>query len=500
MPRLLLPCLVSLFLIGCPDDGNGDDDDGSPLDDDSAGDDDDATPGDDDDATADDDDATADDDDSAGDDDDSAATPAFPELTIACEDALDDVYVTPQGLPPWDETVLGDVVRCAPEEVLSAAEVEDRLVDVGVTDVVPAAGAAVYRVAYRTTRWEGVEGIGSAKLLLPDALVDGEALPVVVVNHGTVGLADHCAPSKYPTISAEMSLAFAGRGFVVIAPDYAGLGTEGVQGYGDNADTAHSALDAAKAVRNIVDPAALAPGTIGAGHSQGGGAALSMHAFASSYGEGDLLGIISFAPGWTTDTEGLYWVSHYPTLVPWSMASALPVGLQMYADAANHLGAGHEVDYFDDDIAADAADLIANQCVLSLSIQLPLLASTFSTALDDEFIITVAACTEGHAACGPPGEEYVQRAETNVVPLDPSSGPVLVLSGMLDDRSTPEDVACIVESALDDGADVQACTDAGAEHIDITARQASFAVEWAVALAQGTPLPPCAESDLPTCE
>ena len=124
MPRLLLPCLVSMFLIGCPDDGNGDDDDGSPLDDDSAGDDDDATPGDDDDATADDDDATADDDDSAGDDDDSAATPAFPELTIACEDALDDVYVTPQGLPPWDETVLGDVVRCAPEEVLSAAEVE----------------------------------------------------------------------------------------------------------------------------------------------------------------------------------------------------------------------------------------------------------------------------------------------------------------------------------------------------------------------------------------
>ena len=477
---------MMVFLHGCPDEG---DDDATPP-----GDDDDATAGDDDDA--DDDDADDDDDD---DDDDSAGTPDTPHLTIVCEDALDDVYVTPQGLSPWDETVLGDVVRCAPEEVLSAAEVEDRLVDVGVTDVLPAVGAAVYRIAYRTTRWEGEEGIGSAKLFLPETLVDGEPMSVVVVNHGTVGLADHCAPSKYPTISAEMSLAFAGNGFVVIAPDYAGLGTDGLQGYGDNADTAHSALDAARAVRNVVDPASLAPGTIGMGHSQGGGAALSMHALAATYGDGDLLGVISYAPGWTTDMDGIYWVSHFPNLMPWP-AAALPVGLQMYADAANHVGAGHEVDYFDASIADDLADLVENQCVISLSIQLPLLAATFGAALDDTFVETVAACTDGNAGCGPPGQGYVERVEANIVPLDPANGPVLFISGMLDERSTPADVACIVESAIDDGAEVQACTDADAEHMDITARQASFALEWGLALAQGTPLPPCAESDLPTCE
>ncbi len=474
-----------------------DDDDGSPSDDDSA-----TTDDDDDDATGDDDDdATGDDDDSSSDDDDdTTATPTPPELTIACSATIDDVYVTPQGLPPWDETVLGDVVRCSLDEVLSVSMLRDELVGVGVEDVEPIAGATVYRIAFRTTRWEGVEGISSARLYLPDTLAGGEPLPVVVVNHGTVGLADHCAPSKYPTISAEMTLAFAGSGFVVIAPDYAGLGTDGIQGYGDNADTAHSSLDAARAVRNIVTPQSLAPGTLGVGHSQGGGASLSMHAFADDYGDGDLLGIVSFAPGWPTDTDSIYWVSHFPNLVLWSVATALPVGLQMYADAANHVGPGHEVDYFDASIAADLADLVENQCVLSLSVQMPLLTTTFGNALDEAFIETVAACTEGSASCAPPGQGYVERAEANIVPLDPASGPILFVAGMLDERSTPADVACIVESAVDDGAQVQACTDAGAEHMDVTTRQASFAVEWATALALGAPLPPCAESDLPACE
>ena len=470
-----------------------DDDDGSPSDDDSA------TTDDDDDAI-DDDDATGDDDSSSDDDDDTSATPTPPELTISCSDAIDDVYVTPQGLPPWDETVLGDVVRCSLDEVLSVAMLRDELEGVGVEDVEPIAGATVYRIAFRTTRWEGEEGISSARLYLPDTLAEGQPLPVVVVNHGTVGLADHCAPSKYPTISAEMTLAFSGSGFVVIAPDYAGLGTDGIQGYGDNADTAHSSLDAARAVRKIVTPQSLAPGTIAVGHSQGGGASLSMHAFTASYGDGDLLGIIPFAPGWTVDTESLYWVSHFPNLVAWSIAAAPPVGLQMYADAANHVGPGHEVDYFDDAIAGDVADLIENQCILGLAVQMPLLAATFGGALDDSFIESVAACTEGSASCGPPGQGYLERAEANIVPLDPASGPILVIAAMLDDRATPEEVACLVESALDDGAEVQVCTDAGAEHLDITARQAAFAVEWALALAHGTPLPPCAESELPACE
>ena len=489
---LLITCSCLTALLGCPPDV-----DESPGDDDSAvGDDDSAMPGDDDSAMPGDDDTA--DDDSADDDDDTAPTP--PELTIACPDSLDDVYVTPAGLPPWDETVLGDVVRCAPDEVLSAADLLDQLLDVDVTDVIPIAGAAVYRIAYRTTRWEGQEGLGTARVFLPDTLAAGGPLPMVVVNHGTLGLADHCAASMYPTVSAEMSLAFAGGGFAVIAPDYAGLGTEGTQGYPDKADTAHSVLDAARALRSIVTPQSLAPGTIAVGHSQGGGASLSAHAYAGSYGDGDLLGVIPFAPGWQTSTENLWWVSHFPNLVPWSGSGAMVMTLALYADAANFVGPGHEVDYFDSSIAADVADLVENQCVIGLSLQLPLLAATAGAALDDGFIASVADCMDGLPACGPPGDGYVQRAEAGSVPLDPASGPILLVGGMLDTSSTPEELACIVDAAIEDGVEIQACTDAGAEHMDLTARQARFAVEWAVALARGSALPPCAESELPACE
>ena len=64
----------------------------------------------------------------------------------------------------------------------------------------------------------------------------------------------------------------------------------------------------------------------------------------------------------------------------------------------------------------------------------------------------------------------------------------------------PPDCAALVESLEDDGAPLQVCTDAGAEHMDLPARQASFALDWATALAREEPAPPCAESDLPACE
>ncbi|MCP5112947.1 MAG: hypothetical protein GY953_19140 [bacterium] len=53
--------------------------------------------------------------------------PPTPELTIACTDAVEDVYVTPDDLPPWGPSVLGDVVRCAVGSEMSVAEVDQRL-------------------------------------------------------------------------------------------------------------------------------------------------------------------------------------------------------------------------------------------------------------------------------------------------------------------------------------------------------------------------------------
>jgi acetyl esterase/lipase len=480
-----------LLLAGCLgiDDDDADDD---AADDDAADDD----AGDDDSG---DDDGGDDDsgDDDAG-DDDTAPSP-LPEIEIPCTDSLADVYVTPGNLPPWGPSVLGDVVRCAEEDDLSVTQVQTRLDLAGVEGVTAFAGVTRVKIAYRTTRWAGVEGVGTARVYLPDTHHPEGPMPVIVVTHGTTGLSDLCAPSVYESISDYLALPFAGQGFVVVAPDYAGLGNEGVQGYGDNADTGHSVLDAARALRDSVTPGSMAPGVIVGGHSQGGGAALSAHAFGGSYGDGDILGVIPFAPGWSFETEGLWGVSHYPGLVIWTGIGSAVTALALYADAANHVGPGHETDYFVEDIRADVATAIENECVFTLMASIQSLGVTYADTMDPTFVQTLADCTDGLPSCGPPGEGYLQRVEANIVSADPAMGPILIQQGMLDDSATPDRTACLVDELLAAGATVQVCTISDADHFDIVERTVGFGVEWAVALAGGSPLPACAASELPPC-
>lgn len=90
--------------------------------------------------------------------------------------------------------------------------------------------------------------------------------------------------------------------------------------------------------------------------------------------------------------------------------------------------------------------------------------------------------------------------EDNIQTADPSSGPILIHAGLQDIEATPEEVSCIVDKLIEDGVTPQVCTDATADHWDIVQRSAAFAVQWALALAAGDPLPPCTASELPPCE
>lgn len=427
-----------------------------------------------------------------------SATP-LPTLTILCTDDPADVYVTPGGLPPWGPGVLGDVVRCAEGTTISVSEVATRLASAGVEGVTPTSGATTYTIAYRTTREDGVEGVGTARLFLPDTVVDEAPLPVVVATHGTLGLADHCAPSRYESISDYIVLPFVGRGFVVVAPDYAGLGNEGVQGYRKKGDTAHSVLDAARAVRGIVLAPSLAPGTIVEGHSQGGGAALSAQAFDAAYGEGDVLGVAAFAPGWTIDTEALRLLVTFSGFVPFDAGSAPFVSLELFADAANALGAGHEVDFFHPDIRSDVAEAIADDCILGLQFSLPQLAFTYAGALDPSFVDTTRDCLNGEPACAEPGLGVAARQLANLVDADPGGGAIRVVQGLEDTLATPGNTACIVKKLTEDGAPPQVCAVADADHGDIVERTVADVVDWALALTAGDPLPDCPTVALPVC-
>ena len=86
------------------------------------------------------------------------------------------------------------------------------------------------------------------------------------------------------------------RGWVVVAPDYAGLGGRGVHPFLVGPDTAHAVLDAVRAARAVPDAAARPRFAIW-GESQGGHAALWTGQLARRYAPDlTLVGVAAAAP------------------------------------------------------------------------------------------------------------------------------------------------------------------------------------------------------------
>lgn len=118
---------------------------------------------------------------------------------------------------------------------------------------------------------------------------------VVVWEHGTVGSGDQCAPSNNQLnprfrILAESLLA---AGYVIVAPDYEGLGTTGIHPYLHLKSAAQSAIYAQKAYQERY--ASQVKGTwMSVGQSQGGHASLATAEYAQN--DQNYLGAVAAAP------------------------------------------------------------------------------------------------------------------------------------------------------------------------------------------------------------
>ena len=129
-----------------------------------------------------------------------------------------------------------------------------------------------------------------------------EAIPsnrrdVLAWTHGTIGVATRCAPSLSPIFwTHSPGLEGVRQGYVVVAPDYPGLGSEGVHPYLVGQDTGRSVLDAVRAARSIAGAAASNRFVVW-GESQGGHAALWTGQIARRYApELQLVGVAAAAP------------------------------------------------------------------------------------------------------------------------------------------------------------------------------------------------------------
>lgn len=222
------------------------------------------------------------------------------------------------GLEPYDWVPLdGMGAIVASEPVPAATMTRDALRSILATADIDATpiehGIRTWRIRYRTQD-RGVPVEATALIAVPDDTPPDDPLSTVLWLHPTVGFTDACAPSG-DTLMTIANVAFAGAGFVLVAPDYLGMAGFGepsgmLHPYVVPEPTAIASLDALRALAAFrAEQVALdlPPDdgrTVFWGNSEGGAAALWADRYAPYYlPEVDVTAVVAGVP--PTDTTGI---------------------------------------------------------------------------------------------------------------------------------------------------------------------------------------------------
>lgn len=168
-------------------------------------------------------------------------------------------------------------------------------------------GVKAWRILYRSQAAADDKPIVVSGMVLAPTNASAGLRPILAWAHGTVGSADSCAPSKTTTgtprtsevaeaTMLEQFAFFIRQGYVIVATDYEGLGTDGAHPYLVGTSAGRSVLDSITAVRqlsalNTADTAVIY------GLSQGGHAALFAGQLADEWApDTKIAGIVAAAP------------------------------------------------------------------------------------------------------------------------------------------------------------------------------------------------------------
>jgi len=256
--------------------------------------------------------------------------------TRSDQEALTPFYTPPATLP-----APGSVIRTEPLTFPAT----------GFTLDLP--GATAYRMLYVSTRPDGTTAASGAMVFVPNSPAPPDGRPVVAWAHGTVGMGDACAPSRSRNPVSQFTTWLPQameQGWAVVATDYAGLGTPGVQLYLVGESEARDVVNSVRAVRTIPGVDASDRYVV-MGHSQGGHSALWTGELSDDLApELDLAGVVSIAPAaelrevvgaqWNT---AVGWAIGPEAAVAWRVIDpALPLegvltdaGLRQYERLAN---------------------------------------------------------------------------------------------------------------------------------------------------------------------
>ncbi len=167
------------------------------------------------------------------------------------------------------------------------------------TDLTAVADESVV-MTYKMLGINNNETQATALVFTPKGTPPAKGWPIVAWAHGTTGVADQCAPSRNelnPDIK-DMIAGFLQAGYMVVAPDYEGLGepsgTE-LHPFLNLKSEAYSITDAVVAAKDYLGSEASNQ-WMAVGHSQGGQAALGAAQYAARASQMTYKGTVALAP------------------------------------------------------------------------------------------------------------------------------------------------------------------------------------------------------------
>ena len=154
-------------------------------------------------------------------------------------------------------------------------------------------------MTYKMLGQNGKETLATSLIFVPKGTMPSGGWKVVVWAHGTTGVADICAPSRSQlnTYIQAMIEGLLAAGYVVVAPDYEGLGepaNDELHPFLNVKSEAFSITDAVVAARNYLGNK-VSNRWMTVGHSQGGHAALGAAQY-QSRAQLDYKGTVAVAP------------------------------------------------------------------------------------------------------------------------------------------------------------------------------------------------------------
>ncbi|GAA2070680.1 lipase family protein [Williamsia deligens] len=375
---------------------------------------------------------------------------------VACgDDTPRSAPSTTSGVP-----IAGDFSGSGPGSLRSAETLPT--VDRRVTRLTSTAA----RITYQST--SGVDGssvVVSGTVFSPIGPAPQGGWPVIAYGHGTTGVQHECAPSLSPSLlgAADAIGILVKDGYVVVMPDYQGLGLDDTyHPYLDAATVGHNMIDGVRAARQLVS--GTSDRWIAIGSSQGGQAAWAANELSGNYGAGlDLLGSVSLAP--VTDISDMATKAAAGTLTqqqqgiyPWILWAQAKMHPDLDLDDYRHGTAQRRWDVLtacQGDLAAQRASVVRQLTPDDLRPSSP----AATTALRDDFA----------------------RMR---LPTQRAGAPMLVVYGAKDQLVDPQWTGDAIGDACRRGDTVESYLLPEAGHDDI---DGTFAVAWIQARLRGTP-------------